>query len=39
MTMAKRETSNIWAMVREDRDVDDLIFRYDMEQDDTVSDR
>ena len=26
MTMMKRETNSIWNRVREDRDVDDLIF-------------
>lgn len=26
MTMIKRETNNIWSRVREDRDIDDLIF-------------
>ena len=26
MTMAKREVDSIWNRVREDRDVDDLIF-------------
>ena len=29
MTMAKNELNSIWARVREDRDVDDLIFRRD----------
>ena len=27
MTMLKRDPNNIWRQVREDRDVDDLIFR------------
>ena len=26
MTMVKREPNNIWSRVREDRDIDDLIF-------------
>lgn len=26
MTMVKRETSSIWSRVREDKDIDDLIF-------------
>lgn len=26
MTMTKRESNSIWSLVREDRDVDDLIF-------------
>ena len=29
MTMAKREVNSIWSNVREDRDIDDLIFDYD----------
>ena len=34
MTMWKRDTSNIWRNVREDRDIDDMIFGEDsrMEQ-------
>ena len=26
MTMVKRDSNNIWSLVREDRDIDDLIF-------------
>lgn len=29
MTMIKREVNNIWAWVRSDIDVDDLIFQYE----------
>lgn len=29
MTMKKREVNNIWARVRDDVDVDDLIYNYD----------
>lgn len=29
MTMMKREVNNIWAQVRADVDIDDLIFDYD----------
>lgn len=29
MTMGKREVNSIWARVRPDVDVDDLIFRYE----------
>ena len=29
MTMPKWETNNIWARVRDDVDVDDLIFNYE----------
>lgn len=29
MTMAKREVNSIWSKVREDRDIDDLIFNYE----------
>ncbi len=29
MTMPKKETGNIWSRVREDADIDDLIFVYD----------
>jgi hypothetical protein len=29
MTMPKREVNSIWARVRDDMDVDDLIFNYD----------
>lgn len=42
MTMPKRETNSIWARVRDDVDIDDLIFNYDehhSSQEDTVSDR
>lgn len=42
MTMVKREVNNIWAKVREDRDIDDLIFDYDayhVSDDDNCSDR
>ena len=42
MTMPKREVNTVWAKVREDRDIDDLIFNYDAyhtSDDDTCSDR
>lgn len=42
MTMPKREVSSIWSKVREDRDIDDLIFGYDAygpNEDDASSDR
>lgn len=42
MTMPKRETNSIWSRVREDMDIDDLIFNYDVyhtSEDDTSSDR
>ena len=26
MTMVKRDSNSIWSLVREDRDIDDLIF-------------
>lgn len=26
MTMSKRESNSVWNLVREDRDIDDLIF-------------
>lgn len=29
MTMQKREVNNIWTRVRQDLDVDDLIFNYE----------
>ena len=29
MTMAKWEVNSVWSKVREDRDIDDLIFDYD----------
>ena len=41
MTMPKRETNSVWSKVREDRDIDDLIFNYDAyhtSDDDTCSD-
>lgn len=42
MTMVKYEVNNIWSRVRDDMDVDDLIFNYDgihTNDDDTCSDR
>ena len=42
MTMPKWEVSTIWSKVRQDRDIDDLIFDYDAWQpgeDITRSDR
>ena len=42
MTMAKREANSIWSKVREDRDIDDLIFDYDVHHtsdDNACSDR
>lgn len=42
MTMAKWEVNSIWSKVREDRDIDDLIFDYDAyhtSEDNTCSDR
>ena len=42
MTMPKREVNTIWSKVREDRDIDDLIFDYDAyhnSDDNTCSDR
>lgn len=42
MTMPKREVNGIWSKVREDRDIDDLIFNYDAchtGEDDASSDR
>lgn len=42
MTMVKRETNSVWSKVREDKDIDDLIFDYDSyhnNEDDMVSDR
>lgn len=42
MTMVKRETNSIWSKVREDKDIDDLIFDYDSfhsSEDNIVSDR
>lgn len=42
MTMLKREGNNIWARVRDDIDVDDLIFNYEAthnSEDACVSDR
>ena len=29
MTMVKRDSNSIWSLVREDRDIDDLIFEKD----------
>lgn len=42
MTMLKGEVNSIWSKVREDKDIDDLIFNYDScytSEDDTCSDR
>lgn len=41
MTMPKRETTSVWSKVREDRDIDDLIFDYEAYHagDDDSSDR
>jgi hypothetical protein len=42
MTMLKRDVNSIWSKVREDRDIDDLIFNYDAchaSEDDGSSDR
>jgi len=43
MTMVKREPNNIWSRVREDRDIDDLIFGeesyYGYMEDHTCSER
>lgn len=42
MTMVKREVNSIWSKVREDKDIDDLIFNYDSNytsEDNTCSDR
>ena len=42
MTMPKREINSIWSKVREDRDIDDLIFNYEAyhtSEDDGCSDR
>lgn len=42
MTMPKREVNSVWSRVREDRDIDDLIFDYDAYragEEDTSSDR
>lgn len=42
MTMVKREVNNIWARVRDDVDVDDLIFNYEathVREDESCSDR
>ena len=42
MTMATREVNSIWSKVREDRDIDDLIFDYDAHhtsEDSACSDR
>ena len=42
MTMPKREVNSIWAKVRDDVDIDDLIFNYEAyhtSEDDGCSDR
>lgn len=42
MTMPTREVNSVWSKVREDRDIDDLIFDYDAyhsSDDNTCSDR
>lgn len=42
MTMPKWEVNSIWSKIREDRDIDDLIFDYETYQpgeDNTCSDR
>lgn len=42
MTMPRREVNSVWSKVREDRDIDDLIFDYEAyytSEDDTSSDR
>ena len=43
MTMVKREPNNIWSRVREDLDIDDLIFGeesyYGYKEDHTCSER
>ena len=42
MTMPKREANTIWSRVREDVDIDDLIFNYEAthsSEDDACSDR
>ena len=42
MTRVKREVNSVWSKVREDKDIDDLIFDYDAyhsSEDDMVSDR
>ena len=41
MTMAKWEVNSIWSKVREDKDIDELIFDYDAHtsEDSTCSDR
>lgn len=41
MTMPKKETNSIWAKVRDDMDIDDLIFNYEAYHagDDNSSDR
>lgn len=42
MTMTKWEANSIWSKVREDRDIDDLIFDYDAyhtSEDSACSDR
>ena len=32
MTMVKRDSNSIWSLVREDRDIDDLIFAGELTQ-------
>ena len=42
MTMQKREVNNIWARVRDDVDIDDLIFNYELyhtSEDESASDK
>ena len=42
MTMVKKEVNNIWARVRADVDIDDLIFNYEetkAREDETCSER
>lgn len=42
MTMPKREVNSIWSKVREDLDIDDLIFNYEAyhaDEESTCSDR
>lgn len=42
MTMPKRDVNSIWSKIREDKDIDDLIFNYDAyhtSEDDARSDR
>ncbi len=35
MTMPKRDVNSVWSRVREDKDLDDLIFERDLGHDDT----